>query len=234
MNRGLAAMSKGASGTARDAFTRAIGLDPNLAEDYCYRAINDMESGAPYWGGTTWDKVIADCNRAIELKPDYAKAYDARGFVNYKVGKSDQSIVDYSKSIELDPNDAKPYYHRGLLYYQQKQWDLALPDLSKSIELDPNAIHCQYYRGTIYYGREEWDMAIADLSTVAARASIAWPEPSQELARAYYQRGVDYMEKGEREKASIDLQKAIDLAQDSYNPELKVKAKQKLEELGIK
>jgi Tfp pilus assembly protein PilF len=82
--------------------------------------------------------------------------------------------------------------------------------------------------------REQWDLAIADLSKVAARASIAWPEPGQELAKAYYQRGVDYMEKGEREKAITDLQKAIELAQDAYNAELKTKAKQKLEELGVK
>ncbi|MCJ7655280.1 MAG: hypothetical protein MUO97_08315, partial [Dehalococcoidia bacterium] len=98
----LAAMTKGESGTARDAFTRAIELNPDLAEAYCYRAINDLESGAPYWGGATWDEVFADCNRAIELKPGYAKAYDARGFANYKVGNSDQCIADYSKSIELD------------------------------------------------------------------------------------------------------------------------------------
>ncbi len=235
LNRALAARDKRETGTAERALTTAIKFDPNLAEAYCYRAINDIESGAPYWQrGTTWDKVIADCNKAIELKPDYAKAYDARGFANYKVGKIDQGIADYGKSIELDPGDAEAYYHRGLVYYEQKQWDLALPDFSKSIELDPNGVQVYYYRGTIYSTKEQWDLAIADLSKVAASASIAWPEPSQELAKAYYQRGVDYLEKGEREKAITDLQKAIDLAQDAYNAELKAKAKQQLEELGVK
>lgn len=231
MNRGLAAMSKNESGTARDAFSMAIGLDPNMAEAYCYRAINDMDSGAPYWGGASWDTVLADCNMAIKLKPGYAKAYDARGFANYKVGELDQGIADYSKSIELDPGDAITCYHRGLIYYDRKQWDLALPDFSKSLELDPNGITCQYYRGTIYTSREEWDLAIADLSKVAARASFSWPEPRQELARAYYQRGIANMNKGERDRAIADLNKVIELSADV---DLKAQAQQKLGELGSK
>jgi tetratricopeptide (TPR) repeat protein len=228
---GLAAMSKGESGTARRAFDKAISLDPNLAEAYCYRAINDMESGAPYTGGTTWARVFADCNKAIELKTDYAKAYDARGFYYVKMGQFELAVSDYSKSIELDPGDALVYYHRGFAYYQRKQWDRALPDFSKSIELDPKAIHCQYYRGTIYALREEWDLAIDDLSKVAARASIAWTEPRQELAQAYYQRGIIYIGKGDRDRAIADLNKVIELSADV---DLKAQAKQKLQEMGIK
>jgi tetratricopeptide (TPR) repeat protein len=229
LNLGLAHMAKGESGPAGDAFTRAIDLDPNLAEAYCYRAINDMESGAPYWGGSTWDRIIADCNKAIELRPDYAKAYDARGFAYHKTGEYEQAVSDYKKSIELDDNDALAYYHRGLLYYQQKQWDLALPDFSKSLELDPKGIHCQYYRGTIYNSQEEWDLAIADLSEVAARASIAWPEPRQELAGAYYQRGMDFIVRGEYDRARDDLNKVIELSADAG---LKTQAQQKIEEIG--
>jgi tetratricopeptide (TPR) repeat protein len=197
----MAAMSKGESGTARNAFTKAIECDPDLAEAYCYRAINDMDSGAPYWGGATWDRILADCNRAIELKPGYAKAYDARGFFNCKVGETDQGIADYSRAIELDPNDAVTCYHRGLAYYNQKQLDLALIDLSRSIQLNPSGLHDYYYRGMIYSKQGKWDAAIADLSKVAERASIAWPEPGQELARVYYQRSLDYITRGQADLA---------------------------------
>jgi len=227
----MAAMAKGESGTARHAFTRAIDMDPGLAEAYCYRAINDMDSGAPYWGGASWDRVLADCNRAIELKPGYARAYDARGFANYKVGEPGLGIADYSKSIELDPDDAITCYHRGLAYYDQKQWELALADFSRSIQLNPNGLHDYYYRGIIYSKQGKWDLAIADLSNVAERASIAWPEPRQELARSYYQRGLGYITQGQPDPAIADLKKVIELSADV---ELKANAKQQLEGLGIK
>jgi|GEM_PF-1376081 len=228
LKRALAALDKGETGTARRALTTAIKFAPNLAEAYCYRAIAAFEGGAPYTGGTTWDAVLADCNKAIELKPDYAKAYDARGFANYKRGRADQAISDFSKSIELDPNNANPYYHRGMVYYEAKLWDLALPDFSKSIELHPDGVGAYYYRGNIYSTKGQWDQAIADLSNVAAKASIAWPEPRRELAKAYYQRGMEYANKAERDRAIADLKKVIQL---SDNDELKANAGHKLEEL---
>jgi tetratricopeptide (TPR) repeat protein len=53
-----------------------------------------------------YDKAIADCDKAIELKPKNAAAYDNRGNVYQAKGDHDRAISDYDKAIELDPKDA--------------------------------------------------------------------------------------------------------------------------------
>ncbi len=54
------------------------------------------------------DKAIADYNKTIELKPDYAFAYNNRGNVYDDKGEYDKAIGDYNKTIELKPILQKP------------------------------------------------------------------------------------------------------------------------------
>jgi Flp pilus assembly protein TadD len=53
------------------------------------------------------DRAIADYNRAIELKPDHASAYNYRGLAYSAKGDNDQAIADYNRAAELftDPGD---------------------------------------------------------------------------------------------------------------------------------
>ncbi len=52
--------------------------------------------------------AIEDYTKAIELKPDYASAYNNRGVAYEKVGKFKQAIENYRKSLAIDPNYSTP------------------------------------------------------------------------------------------------------------------------------
>jgi tetratricopeptide (TPR) repeat protein len=43
-------------------------------------------------------------SKAIDLNPNLALAYAARGLAYEHKGDRDRAIADYSKAIELDPN----------------------------------------------------------------------------------------------------------------------------------
>ena len=58
--------------------------------------------------------AIADYDRAIELRPDYAEAYYLRGSAKMGLGDYRGAIADYDRAIELDPKDAGAYYDRGM------------------------------------------------------------------------------------------------------------------------
>jgi tetratricopeptide (TPR) repeat protein len=80
-------------------FTESIGLDPSNASTYlnrgmAYERINNMQ------------QAIADYSKAIELAPDYAKAYYARGTLLWYLD-DDTSTRDLLKAAELGYRLAK-------------------------------------------------------------------------------------------------------------------------------
>lgn len=70
------------------------------------------------WGYTKselgeYESAIADYDMAIQLRPDYAIAYNDRGGVKGKLGEYDAAITDYDEAIRLNPDYAMAYYNRG-------------------------------------------------------------------------------------------------------------------------
>lgn len=55
---------------------------------YCNRA-------ACYLFQKQFDKVAADCTRALELKPNYGKAHSRRAQAYERLGKLREAMVDY-------------------------------------------------------------------------------------------------------------------------------------------
>jgi len=52
--------------------------------------------------------AIADLNRAVELAPDFAPAYQNRGNAWYARGNYGQALADYDATIQIDPNSPSP------------------------------------------------------------------------------------------------------------------------------
>ena len=70
--------------------------------------------------------AIADYNKAIQLKPDYALAYYNRGITKFDLKDYNGAITDYNKAIQLNPSDTLAYYFRGLAKYNLKDCNGAI------------------------------------------------------------------------------------------------------------
>ena len=63
------------------------------------------------------DRAIACFNKAIEINPVYAKAYNNRGIAYAKSkDQHNKAISDFNKVIEINPRDADAYINRGIIY----------------------------------------------------------------------------------------------------------------------
>lgn len=82
-------------------------------------------------GKSDFDRAIADYDMAIQIKPDYADAYNERGLAHYSKGNFDRAIVDYDKAIELEPEHLY-YYYRHLAYKDKGDTDRAATDCDKA------------------------------------------------------------------------------------------------------
>jgi len=89
--------------------------------------------------------AIADYNKAIEIKPDYAEAYVNRGVARGNLGDYEGEIADYNKAIEIKPDYADAYYNRGILYNQLGDRQRAISDSQKAARLfcEQRSPNCQ-------------------------------------------------------------------------------------------
>ena len=151
-------------------------------------------------------------NEAIELKPDFAEAYNNRGGAYRNKGESDLAIKDYNEAVRLRPDYAEAYNNRGGAYRSKGEFDLAMENYNKAIELKPDYAEACYNRGNVYSEKGEFDLAIKDYNKAI--------ELKPDFAEAYNNRGNAYSEKGEFDIAIKDYNEAIELKPDfaeAYN-----------------
>ena len=132
---------------------RVPALDRSII--YFYRA-------AAYNGKGEYDLAIADFGRAIELKPDYAEAYNNRGIAYIRKGEYDQAIADYAKALELNPNIIQAHSALGYIYAVQGKLHEALEENLKVLELAPNDYATHKNLAMIYQQLGRLEEAIAE------------------------------------------------------------------------
>lgn len=62
------------------------------------------------------ESAIQDCTRAIDLDPDYLKAYIRRSKLFERNDKLDEALEDLKKVIEIDRNYAEAAYNARVCY----------------------------------------------------------------------------------------------------------------------
>jgi tetratricopeptide (TPR) repeat protein len=116
-----------------------------------------LKRGEDFAGVHEYDRAIADYSTAIQLKPDYAEAYNDRGFAYYLKGNEELAIADYTRAIELRPNYPKAYNSRGVVYmaggYGRTK---AIADFDRAIALKPDFRYAYINRANARLFRHPW------------------------------------------------------------------------------
>ena len=75
-----------------------------------------LKTAKDHFDKENYNQAIKDYDKAIELKPNYAYAYNNRGIAYNKKGNYDQAIKDYDEAISLNPNYADACNNRENVY----------------------------------------------------------------------------------------------------------------------
>ena len=75
--------------------------------------------------------------KAIEIKPDVAKAYSNLGNILKNLGKLKEAEISYRKAIELNPDNASAYLNLGTILKDLDKLQEAEFSYQKAIEIDP-------------------------------------------------------------------------------------------------
>ncbi|MFP4459218.1 MAG: protein kinase domain-containing protein [Candidatus Zixiibacteriota bacterium] len=150
------------------------------------------------------ENIIQICDLAIEIKPDYAKAYSLRGLQKCKNDNFREAIDDFDKSISLKPNSADFLNNRGVAKSYLGDFEAALDDYNKALDLKSDNSETYYNRGTVFYNLGLSENALNDYDKTL--------ELSPEYAPAYNNRGIlKTYEFGDYEGALKDYESAIEL-----------------------
>jgi DnaJ family protein C protein 7 len=52
-----------------------------------------------------YEEALEDCNKAIDLDPQYLKAYTRRAACYTMLSKHAEAVRDYEKAQQMDPNN---------------------------------------------------------------------------------------------------------------------------------
>ena len=96
-----------------------------------------IKQAESYYSQQQYEEAIAECKRAIEIKPEAALAYKIAGNATQAMGKVDAARYWYAQALENDPNFAEVHANLGSLYAQQKQWQKSIACYRKAIEIKP-------------------------------------------------------------------------------------------------
>jgi tetratricopeptide (TPR) repeat protein len=116
-----------------------------------------LKRGEDFSTSHDYGRAIADYDTAIRLQPDYAEAYNDRGFAYYLQGHYDRAIADFTRAIELRPDYPKAHNSRGVIYMSGGYGrDKAIADFDRAIALQPDFRYAYINRANARLGRHPW------------------------------------------------------------------------------
>jgi tetratricopeptide (TPR) repeat protein len=121
-----------------------------------------LVAGNAHYNAGQYKEAIAAYDRAIQLDPKDAKAYNNRATIYRFLHEYQRAIIDYSRAIELNPKYAWAYGSRGFVYSDLKEYKKAIADYDRAIALDPNLPGFYGRRGEAYHMLKQYQRAIHD------------------------------------------------------------------------
>ncbi len=181
---------------AMECYTKAIELNPQLAEAYNNR-------GFAKYSLQEYKEAIKDFTKTIELSPQSAIAYNNRGLSKSSLGKHTEAIKDLNNAIELGPQYTEAYNNRGVAQSSLGKYTEAIQDFNNAIELNPKFAVAYNNRGVAQSSLGKYTEAIQDFNQAI--------EIDPQYADAYNNRGLSKEELGDTAGAEADLAKAKEL-----------------------
>jgi tetratricopeptide (TPR) repeat protein len=152
--------------------------------------------------------AISDYNKAIEIKPNYAKAYGNRGNAKRSKGDMDGSLADLNKAIEIQPDYTVAYYNRASTKEAKGDKAGAMADFNKTIQLQPDFAAGYAGRAGLKQANGDYDGAIADFTKAIYLSTKTINQKPDFVHGLYIARGNLRQYRGDRNGAMADFNEA--------------------------
>jgi len=168
-------------------------------------------TGACYGGLGELGSAVKSYERAIAIKPDYAKAHYNLGNTLHELtlqgfGHLDGPVKSYERSIEIDPDYAEAHNNLGNVFQELGRLDEAINSYEKAIFHKPNYVEAHFSHGVVLFDLGQLDNAVKEYQKAI--------ELKPDFSEAHNNLGNTYKELGQLDNAVNSYQKAIELKPD--------------------
>src|SRR6266403_1101616 len=163
---------------AKAAATRALEIDPSLAEAQTSLAT------AKFNYDWDWAGAAEGFRRAIQLDPGYATAYQRYSLYSIAIGRFDDSLQQIQKARDLEPLSISINASFGWRLYLAREYDRSIAQLRDTLEMDPSYEGAHLTLGQAYEQKGQYDLALEELRR-AVEISHSSPLMVSALAHAY-------------------------------------------------
>ncbi|MDD3875761.1 MAG: tetratricopeptide repeat protein [Bacteroidales bacterium] len=147
-----------------------------------------------------FDAALSNFSKAVEISPNYEKAYEKLGLLKYRLEDYNGAINDFTIAVGYFPDDANSFYFRGMAKIQIKNYTGAIEDFNKVLEIYPNNELALSKLGYVNYLIEMYAESIEFYD----KALII----REDLGEAYFYRGMAKHKINDKLGGCADLERA--------------------------
>jgi adenylate cyclase len=144
---------------AKTAATKAVELDPELAEACSSLALIKMECDWD-WAGS--EQLF---QRALQLNPQLAEAHHQYSHYLMSVGRNTESLRESLRALELNPLSLPINTHLAWHYLFAREYDEAIRQCKKVFDMDSRFPQAHDFIGLAYEQKGMYEEAIAEFRT---------------------------------------------------------------------
>jgi adenylate cyclase len=122
---------------ARQLFVEAAEIDPGYARAYAGIADCDAYLWINGESDISYDQMLANSSRAMELAPNLAEAHVSKALALYLSGHSEEANSIFERAIALDPELFGAYFFYGFSCRDTGHFEKAVTLLERATELSP-------------------------------------------------------------------------------------------------
>ena len=142
----------------------SISLWSDVLRSYPNDAIACNNRAVAYLNKGDFDLAIADCDKAIRLKPREYSCYLCRGDAYCSKGNDEAAIRDYKKAAAIQPRYSHyPDYVVGNRYMKKGKYDQAISSYTRVIQIVPDYGEAYNNRAVAYFFNKQYDESWKDV-----------------------------------------------------------------------
>jgi serine/threonine-protein kinase len=172
---------------ARDAFDRALEIDPKLVEPRVRMIYVDLIEGRS-------ETARKEIRRLVRSAPNEPSVHSVAAYVYRLSGQYDKALEAWDRLLKISPSDIVfAAYNRARIFIYQRDYEKAEAELAKGMAFEPHHPMLQAYLAVIDYYRGQIDKAAAAVEAILAKHPDLH---TQKIILAYC-----YLARGERDRA---------------------------------